>query len=69
MSLPYHIGNGVFGGLVPFLGTLIVEFTKTAKNPGGDPLAGLWYPIGIAALSLIIGTIYLSNKADKNVMD
>ena len=69
MSLPYHIGNGVFGGLVPFLGTLIVEFTKTAKNPGGDPLAGLWYPIGIAALSLLIGTIYLSNKADKNVMD
>ena len=69
MSLPYHIGNGVFGGLVPFLGTLIVEFTKTAKNPGGDPLAGLWYPICIAALSLLIGTIYLSNKADKNVMD
>ena len=69
MSLPYHIGNGVFGGLVPFLGTLIVEFTKTAKNPGGDPLAGLWYPIGIAALSLLIGTIYLSNKTDKNVMN
>ena len=70
MSLPYHIGNGVFGGLVPFLGTLIVEFTKTDKNPGGDPLAGLWYPIGIAALSLLIGTIYLTNnKTDKNVMD
>ena len=69
MSLPYHIGNGVFGGLVPFLGTLIVEFTKTAKNPGGDPLAGLWYPIGVALLCLIIGTIYLTNnKADKNVM-
>ncbi len=69
MSLPYHIGNGVFGGLVPFLGTLIVEFTKTAQNPGGDPLAGLWYPIGVAALCLIIGTIYLTNnKADKNVM-
>jgi len=70
MSLPYHIGNGVFGGLVPFLGTLIVEFTKTAKNPGGDPLAGLWYPIGVAILCLIIGTIYLTNnKADKSVMD
>jgi MFS family permease len=69
MSLPYHIGNGVFGGLVPFLGTLIVEFTKTPQNPGGDPLAGLWYPIGIAALCLIIGTLYLSNKIDNDVMD
>jgi MFS family permease len=69
MSLPYHIGNGVFGGLVPFLGTLIVEFTKTKANPGGDPLAGLWYPIGIAALCFIIGAIYLPNKIDKDVMD
>jgi hypothetical protein len=69
MSLPYHIGNGVFGGLVPFLGTLIVEFTKTPQNPGGDPLAGLWYPIGIATLCLIIGTIYLTNKIDNDVMD
>ena len=37
MSLPYHIGNGVFGGLVPFLGTLIVEFTKSDAHPAGDP--------------------------------
>lgn len=69
MSLPYHIGNGVFGGLVPFLGTLIVEFTKTDANPAGDPLAGLWYPIGVAILSLIIGVVYLRNKIDENVMD
>ena len=69
MSLPYHIGNGVFGGLVPFLGTLIVEFTKTADNPAGDPLAGLWYPIGVASICLFIGVIYLSNKVDKEVMD
>ena len=69
MSLPYHIGNGVFGGLVPFLGTLIVEFTKTPENPAGNPLAGLWYPIGVALLSLIIGSIYLSNKIDSDVMD
>lgn len=69
MSLPYHIGNGVFGGLVPFLGTLIVEFTKTTNNPTGDPLAGLWYPIGVAAICLFIGVIYLSNKVDKEVMD
>jgi MHS family proline/betaine transporter-like MFS transporter len=69
MSLPYHIGNGVFGGLVPFLGTLIVEFTKTDKLPAGDPLAGLWYPIGVAALCLIIGAIYLRNHIDEDVMD
>ena len=69
MSLPYHIGNGVFGGLVPFLGTLIVEFTKTDTNPGGDVLAGLWYPIGVASICLMIGAIYLTNKVDKNVMD
>jgi MFS family permease len=56
MSLPYHVGNGVFGGLVPFIATLIVSF------PGSTPLSGLWYPIGIAALSFVIGAIYLSNK-------
>jgi MFS family permease len=69
MSLPYHIGNGVFGGLVPFLATLIVEFTKTAENPVGNPLAGLWYPIGVASVCLIIGTIYLRNKIDEDVLD
>lgn len=56
MSLPYHVGNGVFGGLVPFIATLIASF------PGSTPLSGLWYPIGIAALSFLIGAIYLSNK-------
>ena len=69
MSLPYHIGNGVFGGLVPFLGTLIVEFTKSAEHPNGDVLAGLWYPIGVAAISLVIGVIYLTNKINEDVMD
>ncbi|MDX2283807.1 MAG: MFS transporter [Bacteroidia bacterium] len=69
MSLPYHIGNGVFGGLVPFLSTLIIEYTKTPQNPNGDPLAGLWYPIGVAAVCLVIGTVYLSNKVDEDVMD
>ncbi|KIA94558.1 MFS transporter [Pedobacter kyungheensis] len=63
MSLPYHIGNGVFGGLVPFIATLIASFS------GSTPLSGLWYPIGIATLSLIIGAIYLSNKRDENIND
>jgi len=63
MSLPYHIGNGVFGGLVPFIGLLL-----TTTYPA-DPLVGLWYPIGVAALCFVIGTIYLGNKIDTDVMD
>lgn len=63
MSLPYHIGNGVFGGLVPFIATLLAT---TFTN---DPLVGLWYPIGVAALCFIIGALYLSNKIDKDVND
>jgi MFS family permease len=62
MSLPYHIGNGVFGGLVPFISTLIVELSKTQENPGGSPLAGLWYPIAIAGLCFVIGAVYLTNR-------
>jgi MHS family proline/betaine transporter-like MFS transporter len=62
MSLPYHIGNGIFGGLTPFIATFLYEASKSEANPTGDPFAGLWYPIGIAALSLVIGTLYLSSK-------
>lgn len=63
MSLPYHIGNGVFGGLVPFIATLLTTV------PGANHLTGLWYPIGVAALSFVIGLLYLSNKIDTNVDD
>jgi len=63
MSLPYHIGNGVFGGLVPFIATLL------SASFVNDPLVGLWYPIAVAALCCIIGALYLSNKIDKNIMD
>jgi MFS family permease len=63
MSLPYHIGNGVFGGLVPFIATLLATSFTT------DPLVGLWYPIGVAALCFFIGALYLTNKIDKDVND
>lgn len=56
MSLPYHIGNGVFGGLTPFIATYL------ATRSTGDPYVGLIYPIGVAALSFIVGMIFLSNK-------
>lgn len=63
MSLPYHIGNGVFGGLVPFIGLLL------STSLPGDPLVGLWYPIGITAVCFLIGVLYLDNQQDENVMD
>ncbi|RYZ68438.1 MAG: MFS transporter, partial [Proteobacteria bacterium] len=58
MSLPYHIGNGVFGGLVPFIGTAMVAST-------GHHLAGLIYPITVAVITIIIGSIYI--KETRNV--
>ncbi len=69
MSLPYHIGNGVFGGLTPFIATRLYEASKTEANPTGDPYAGLMYPIVIAAVCFVIGALYMSNKRDENVMD
>jgi len=63
MSLPYHIGNGVFGGLTPFIATLLTTIYT------GDKLVGLYYPIIIAAVCLVIGVLYVSNKIDKDVTD
>ena len=63
MSLPYHIGNGIFGGLTPFIATLLTTIYTA------DKLVGLYYPIVIAAVCLVIGTLYISNKVDKNVTD
>jgi MFS family permease len=62
MSLPYHIGNGVFGGLVPFLSTLIITYS-------GQPLSGLWYPIIVAAICFIIGLLYLSSTDNKHIAE
>ena len=60
MSLPYHIGNGVFGGLVPFVATLLTTL------PQADHLTGLWYPIGIAAVCFIIGALYVRERGSGN---
>lgn len=67
MSLPYHIGNGVFGGLLPAVATYLVTSAKDAGNPEYY-LQGLWYPIVVAGVCLIIGMIYLDGK-DRNVED
>jgi MHS family proline/betaine transporter-like MFS transporter len=69
MSLPYHIGNGVFGGLTPFIATAMYEASKSDADPGGDPFSGLVYPIVVAAISFVIGMIFLSNKKKGEVME
>ena len=69
MSLPYHIGNGIFGGLTPFIATSLYELSKSETNPSGDVLAGLWYPIGIAIISFIIGMIFLPKKIKGEVLE
>ena len=51
-SLPYHIGNGVFGGLVPLTGIWVCYFT-------GNIYSGLWYPMAIAAMTFVVGSIFL----------
>jgi len=63
MSLPYHIGNGVFGGLTPFVATLLTTIYTDNK------VVGLMYPVVIATLCLVIGAIYISNKIDPDVND
>lgn len=52
ISLPYHLGNGVFGGMLPLIGLTLCAST-------GNIFAGLYYPIGVAALSFIVGTLLL----------
>ena len=52
MSLPYHIGNGWFGGMLPLLATAVVAAQ-------GDIYAGLWYPIIVAVMTLVIGMLFL----------
>jgi len=60
MSLPYHIGNGWFGGMLPLLATALVAWS-------GDIYYGLWYPIGIALMTLVIGTIFLRETKDVDI--
>jgi MFS family permease len=67
MSLPYHIGNGVFGGLLPAVATYLATNAKTAGQSDWY-LEGLWYPIGVAAVCLVIGVIYINGK-DKEIND
>ncbi len=60
MSLPYHIGNGWFGGLLPS-----ITFAMVAQN--GNIYHGLWYPIGVAAMTLVIGLLFVRETKDVDI--
>jgi MFS family permease len=71
MSLPYHIGNGIFGGLTPFLATALVATATKANEltPGAVEkpyLEGLWYPILVASVCFVIGLLYLNDQKNKD---
>ena len=60
MSLPYHIGNGWFGGFLPPIAVALVAAT-------GNIYAGLWYPIAIAAMTFIVGLIFIPETKDVDI--
>jgi hypothetical protein len=60
MSLPYHIGNGWFGGMLPFVATVMVAAS-------GNIYAGLWYPVVVAAMTLVIGSLFLRETKDRKI--
>jgi MFS family permease len=62
LSLPYHIGNGVFGGLLPLIGLSLCAAT-------GHIYAGLYYPMIVAAVTLVFGTIFLRETHGTKIWD
>lgn len=62
LSLPYHIGNGVFGGLLPLIGLTVVAQT-------GNIYAGLYYPMIVAAVTVVVGAIFLKDTHGHRIWD
>jgi MFS family permease len=62
LSLPYHIGNGVFGGLLPLIGLSVIAQT-------GDIYAGLYYPMVIAAITFVVGSLLLRESRDVKIWE
>src|SRR5690349_19679432 len=60
MSLPYHIGNGVFGGLVPVIGIALIKRT-------GNDFAGLWYPLTVAAICAVVCYLAVPETSHMNI--
>ena len=62
LSLPYHIGNGVFGGLLPLIGLSVIAQT-------GNIYAGLYYPMIVAGVTLVVGSIFLKETHGHKIWD
>jgi MFS family permease len=60
LSFPYHIGNGVFGGMLPLLATAIAAWT-------GNVYAGLWYPVSVAGMTCVIGALFLRKRRSEEL--
>jgi MFS family permease len=60
LSLPYHIGAGIFGGMLPLLATAIVAVTGNVYN-------GLWYPILVAVMTAVVGALFLHDTKDVDI--
>jgi MFS family permease len=77
LSLPYHLGNGEFGGWLPFIATAMTAaavaggmFAGLASvTPGGATFVGLWYPIAVAVMSLVIGGLFIRETKDIRIWD
>ena len=61
MSLPYHLGNGWFGGFLPLIAASITVST-------GDIYAGLWYPIGVSVMTFVVGLTMIKETKDRHLM-
>jgi MFS family permease len=62
LSLPYHIGNGIFGGLLPVIGLSVCAAT-------GNIFAGLYYPLAVCAVTLVVGSIFLKETHATRIWD
>ncbi len=60
MSLPYHIGNGWFGGMLPLTAAALVAAS-------GNIYAGLWYPVIVAAITAVVGALFIRESKDHHL--
>ncbi|MEY3609470.1 MAG: hypothetical protein RLZZ447_2258, partial [Verrucomicrobiota bacterium] len=68
MSLPYHLGNGWFGGFLPLIATAVAASQATSEAFGGGAIyAGLIYPIAIALITLVVGGIFIRETKDHKI--
>ena len=75
MSLPYHVGNGIFGGMLPLVATYLTSRAARANElaaqaglslPYDKPyLEGLWYPMGVAAICFLVGALFIDGKDNR----